>query len=261
VREHAKAEDEWRTAARAMDQRLARLQVEQERLQQWVDDEVTIRGGGALRENMDNEWNAALVGSLNDIGLLMVKDGQLDQAEAFFKRALTILDQTSEHARAASGTLLQHLADVAWMKGDLVSANHYYADAEQVFARTVGPKNRRYAAVLNGWAGVLQRQKKFGEAEDKYRQAIKVYEQKRSGDPVGLAVVLHNLGLLLMDQDRLSEAGPLLEKSVALLTGMAMRIPCMPCGPFVLSVTITGWPEISSRRRHVNSRPMNWRCI
>jgi tetratricopeptide (TPR) repeat protein len=225
VRDHAAAEVEWQAAARTMDQRLARLHADQERWQQWIDDETILRRGGALRENMDNEWNAALVGSLNDVGLLMMKDGRLDQAEAFFKRALTILDQTSGRTRASSGTLLQHLADVAWMNGDLVAAHHYYAEAEQVFAKTVGPKHRRYAALLNGWAGVLQRQHKLTEAEETYRKAIAIYEQKRDGDPAGLAVVLHNVGLLLMDQGRLSEAGPLLEKSVALLTGDAVGNP------------------------------------
>lgn len=180
----------------------------------WSRDEGTVRAGRALREDLGDVNNIALVSSLNDVGLLMVSEGRLDRAEEMYRRALVILDHVNGRTGAISGTILQHLADVAWRKNDLPGAASFYQEAEAVFAQSVGTSSPRYAAALNGWAVVLHALGKTGDAETKYREALGIYEEKANRNHSDGAVVQHNLGLLLMEQGRLAEAGPLLEESV-----------------------------------------------
>lgn len=194
--------------------RYQHLKSEHDRLVQWSRDERTVRSGKALREQLGDVDNIALVGSLNDVGLLMMAEGRWDTAEELFRRALVMLDHINGRTGASSGTMLQHLGDVAWRKNDLVGAASFYREAGEVFAASVGTSSPRYAAILNSRAGVLRAQGNPGEAESLYREALGIYEQRANRKIPDAAVVRHNLGLLLMEQGMLEEAGPLLERAV-----------------------------------------------
>ena len=195
---------------------LKQAAAEQQRLRAQLKDEEWIRQGKALREQLGPEDNAALVGSLNDVGLALQAEGKLDQAEEMFRRALVVLDRTSGRSGAAAGTILQHLADVGWARNDLDAAAANYEEAARQFSAALGDNHPRHAATLNGLARVRRDQQRPQEAEELYRMAIHVYERHQAKHPADLVVPLHNLALLLMEQGRLDEAGPLLERAVLL---------------------------------------------
>lgn len=180
-------------------------------------DEGLIRAGKALREQVRDPDNTALVWSLNDVGLLYLAEGRLDDAEALFQRALLILSRNLPDEKSAAGTLLQHLADTAWRKNDLIAAASFHEQAVDAFAASVGKSHSRYAAALNGQAGVLHALGEAKKAEEIYREALSIYEAQRPIQPVEVATPAHNLGLLYLDQGRLAEAGPMLEKAISAL--------------------------------------------
>ncbi|HPT16096.1 MAG TPA: tetratricopeptide repeat protein, partial [Kiritimatiellia bacterium] len=190
-----------------------------------IKDESLIRQGKALREQLGPADNLALVGSLNDVGLVLLADGQLDLAGEMFRRAKAILDQSTDKASASAGTLLQHLAETAWAKNDLDAAAAFYEEAAQQFSAALGADHPRHAAALNGWARVRRDQQRPEEAEELYRMAIHVYERHADRNPADLAVPLHNLGLLLLEQGRLDDAGPLLERAEALVQSLPVPDP------------------------------------
>ena len=187
------------------------------RLASRYNEEGLVRQGKALREQVDDLNNPALVWSLNDAGLLYLAEGKLDRAEEMFRRALVIMDNTSGRVNVSAGTLLQNLADIAWRKDNMAGADSLYKESAQAFALALGTSHPRYAAVLNSWASVLRAQQKYPDAEKMYRQAIGIYERTGKGLPVDLAVPAHNLALMLMEQGRLDEAGPLLERALSLV--------------------------------------------
>ncbi|MGD9612835.1 MAG: tetratricopeptide repeat protein [Kiritimatiellia bacterium] len=189
---------------------------DQRRLRAQWQEEEWVRQGKALREQLGPADNAALVGSLNDVGLVLQAEGQLDEAEAMFRRALVVLDRTSGRSGATAGTILQHLAEVAWAQNDLAAAASYFEEAAQRFSAALGDTHPRHAAALNGWARVRRDQQRPDEAEELYRMAILIYERHAARHPADLVVPLHNLALLLMEQGRLDEAGTLLERAAAL---------------------------------------------
>jgi tetratricopeptide (TPR) repeat protein len=161
--------------------------------------------------------NTALVWSLNDVGLLYLAEGRLDEAEALFQRALLILSRQLPDEKAAAGTLLQHLADTAWRKNNLTAAASLYEQAASAFGESVGEAHPRYAAVLNGQAGVLHAMGEPAKAEELYRTALSIYEAQDPAQPVEVATPAHNLGLLYLDQGRLAEAGPMLKQAITAL--------------------------------------------
>ncbi|HAL91404.1 MAG TPA: hypothetical protein DCM68_00025, partial [Verrucomicrobia bacterium] len=174
-------------------------------------------GDPVLREQLGSLADASLAGSLYDAGLVLFSERRWDEAEGMFLRALAVLKQTSGKSSLAVGTVLQHLADVERVKGDLAAANSSYQQAAEIFRAAPRAFQPRYAAALNGQACVLLDQKQTKEAEKLFRQVIRIYERSDSPNANGLALPLYNLAMLLMEQRRLDEAGPLLEKAVRIL--------------------------------------------
>ena len=226
----AAAREQLQETAREADEQQQRQAADLRRLNEQMKEEGLVREGKALREQLGEGDNPALVVSLNDVGLILMAEGRWDQAAEMFRRALIILQQTREGADPATGTVLQHLAEVAWNRRDLDTAASFYEQAAHQFSAALGKNHARYAAALNGWAGVRRDQQRPQEAEELYRQAIQIYE--RDANSSDLVVPLHNLGLLLLEQNRPEEAGPVLERAEALLEN-------------------NGGPDTSGRRRVV----------
>ena len=226
----AAAREQLQETAREAEEQQERQAADLRRLNEQMKEEGLVREGKALREQLGEGDNPALVVSLNDVGLILMAEGRWDQAAEMFRRALIILQQTREGADPATGTVLQHLAEVAWNRRDLDTAASFYEQAAHQFSAALGKNHARYAAALNGWAGVRRDQQRPQEAEELYRQAIQIYE--RDANSSDLVVPLHNLGLLLLEQNRPEEAGPVLERAEALLEN-------------------NGGPDTSGRRRVV----------
>ena len=203
--------------AREAEEQKEKWRSEQALLREQMRDEGLVRQGKALREQLGSADNTALVGSLNDAGLVMLSEGRLDEAEGLFRRDLEILGRTEERANPSAGTLQQHLADVAWMRNDLAAAASFYEQSAQQFSAALGASHPRHAAALNGLARVRRAQGRPEEAEELYRMAIHIYERKAAGNPGDLVVPLHNLAQLLMEQGRPEEAGALLDRAVDLM--------------------------------------------
>lgn len=177
-------------------------------------EEGLIRAEKALREHIRDPDNTTLIWSLNDVGLLHLAEGRLDEAEALFQRALILLGQQLPDNRIAAGTLLQHLADTAWRKNNLARSAALYQQAATSFAEALGELHPRYAAALNGQAGVLHALGEVSKAEKLYGEALAIYEHQRPSIPVDVATPAHNLGLLYLDEGRFDEAESMLKKAV-----------------------------------------------
>lgn len=217
--ELADAQSRLQAAGRQAEEQKQAWQAEEQRLRRQWQEEECIRQGRALREELGREDNAALAGSLNDAGLVLFAEGRMEEAEGLFRRALAILDRTALRPHAAAGTLLQHLGDTAWGRGDLDAALVRYEEAAGQFAEALGKDHPRHAAALNSWASALSERGRPEEAEELYRSAIDIYEGHAARQPGDLAVPLHNLGVLLLEQGRIEEADTCLRRAVQLLAG------------------------------------------
>jgi tetratricopeptide (TPR) repeat protein len=219
--ELAETQSRLQDALRQADGQKQAWQEEEKRLRRQWREEERIRQGRALREQLGGENNAALAGSLNDAGLVLFAEGRMEEAEGLFRRALGILDRIAFRPHAAAGTLLQHLGDTAWGRGDLDAAIARYEEAAGQFAGALGEDHPRRAAALNSWASALNERGRSEEAEELYRASIRIYDRHAAQQPGDLAVPLHNLGVLLLEQGRIEEADTCLRRAVQLVAGNA----------------------------------------
>ena len=223
-RNRQELERQWDTDRQRLERRLSELdtahaaaQTELAQLRHQLENERLVQGGDAMRESWPDGPNLTLAWALNDVALWMGTVRRLEEAEALFRQALSIVEQSLGREHAARGTLLQHLADTRWRQGDVMAASILYRDAAETFEAALGPRHPRLAAALNGWATVLRDQGRPEEAEQVYRHALEIYAARRNRNLPDIAAPLHNLALLLTQQERYDEAAPLLQEALDVL--------------------------------------------
>ncbi|HMO04888.1 MAG TPA: tetratricopeptide repeat protein [Kiritimatiellia bacterium] len=208
--------------------------------------ESLVRNGKSLRQTLDTLDSAALVSSLNDVGLLLQAEGRLPEAEELFRRALVVLDATVGRDDVATGTILEHLADTSMRRGNPDAALAFYREAAEVFGARLGTTHPRYANTLNNLGNVQRERGDFSEAERLYRETVRIYATHGKRHQVARAVAAHNLGVLMMGLGRMDDAGPLLEQAADLLTrqrGSASNQAIMACQSLSEFYRITGQPD------------------
>jgi len=175
-----------------------------------------VQSRTAMREHLRETTGPALAWSLNDAALLLASEGQLATAQLLFERSLALLEEAFGAMHPARGTVLQNLGEVLWLRRDPQAAD-CYREAVTVFSASVGGQHPRLASALNAWGIVLGGFGRMGEAESAYQRAIGIYESPQAGNPLDLVVPLYNMAVLLLDLDRVEDAGPLLVRALILL--------------------------------------------
>ena len=130
---------------------------------------------------------------LQNFGLIVAAAKQPDQAETMYRKALDLLD--TKDADNQSPGRLRHRAEVLINLGDL----------QMTFARPGGEKNLREALAV------------FERLVDREPPAAK--------DRHNLAIVQNNLGELLLKDNRLAEAAPMLASSAAKFEALTTETP------------------------------------
>jgi serine/threonine-protein kinase len=150
---------------------------------------------------------AGLVESLVSLGRLRTEQGRLDEAGELFRQALaeTAADRPDLRLLVLSGL------------GGLVFEQGRFGEAVEIFTRVlelreeaVGDRHPSVAVDVSNLANAFGRQRRYGRAEQLYRQAIDLLAGGE--DPQAQALALSNLGSLLAEQRRFAEAEPLLRR-------------------------------------------------
>ncbi len=149
---------------------------------------------------------------LLDLGRLLQQTNRLEEAEAIFRKALS-MDQKAEGP--SGGNTFNDLMAL----GGLLSETNKRAEAEALLRRAInivehGGSNGEQGAAFNDLANVLKETNHLTEAEALYRRALPLVES--FGDPRQIASLLSNFGQLLQDTGRDDEAEPLLRRALAL---------------------------------------------
>eukprot|EP00633_Aureoumbra_lagunensis_P002866 CAMPEP_0197302774 /NCGR_PEP_ID=MMETSP0890-20130614/51260_1 /TAXON_ID=44058 ORGANISM="Aureoumbra lagunensis, Strain CCMP1510" /NCGR_SAMPLE_ID=MMETSP0890 /ASSEMBLY_ACC=CAM_ASM_000533 /LENGTH=633 /DNA_ID=CAMNT_0042782465 /DNA_START=287 /DNA_END=2188 /DNA_ORIENTATION=+ len=132
---------------------------------------------------------------LNNLALLLEKQGEYDEAKPLYERAIEIWEKVHgpNHPEVATG--LNNLA-------------------LEIGEKTLGPNHPDVAFSLNNLAELLKNQGKYDEAKPLYERSIKVREQKLGPNHPDVATPLSNLAELLKDQGKYDEAKQLYERAL-----------------------------------------------
>ncbi len=116
--------------------------------------------------------------------------------------------------RLAHAQLVYESGQIHWNRGDYVSAEECYLQAQRV-AEEHGDE-RFLIRVLNSRGIVARHQKLFNQSEQHFRAALALAEKHQLGDL--RLQIRNNLAILLYDQQRFDEARPLLLENLRVHT-------------------------------------------
>ncbi len=142
-------------------------------------------------------WKAI---SLNNIGWLLQKKGQLDDALKYYNGSLAIDEQLGNIQGKA--TTLNNIGMLLEDKGQLEDALKYYNEALAIAEQLGNIQDK--AIILNSIGKLLQGKGQLEDALKYYNEALAIAEQL--GDLWGKAAILNNIGSLLKGRGELDEA-------------------------------------------------------
>ncbi|MEP0846404.1 MAG: serine/threonine protein kinase [Phycisphaerae bacterium] len=152
---------------------------------------------------------------LNTLASIRRALGALDEAEALYREALELRRAKFGASHPDVAASLSNLAGVLHERGDLAAAESSYREALETTRSSLGDENPAYTVrILSGLANVQAANGQAGAAEQTYREALGVLDAAPSAAVSDRAGVLNNLGLLLLREQRLDEAEPLIVEAV-----------------------------------------------
>ena len=154
--------------------------------------------------------------TLYNLGTVLTRQGELDNARIHLQRALAIWEQAvgPDHPDVADS--LNSLSVVFHAQGELDNARVHLQRALVIKREVLGPDHPDVATILNNLGIVFNLQKDLDNARVHYEQALAKREQALGPDHPDVAGTLNNLGNLFFDRGELDEARVHLQRSLAI---------------------------------------------
>jgi tetratricopeptide (TPR) repeat protein len=170
----------------------------------------------ALAERIKGPSDPAVATALNNYGEFLSRTNRAPEAEAAYRRAVTIDEAAKSEGLSRD---LNNLGSMLQSARRLPEAEKLYVRALAVDERTVGPRHRDVARDLNNIAILLRDEGKEADAEPLQRRAITILEDLQRENPgrssSDLATALNNFAAGL-PRDRAAEAESLYRRALEL---------------------------------------------
>lgn len=147
-----------------------------------------------------------LASSLRELGNTYFYMGRFDDADATFRRVLTMTRQVNGPAHAIVSEDLINVGAVQFEKGRYQEAEQYYRDGLRITEGWYGPSHYKTASGLSMLGRALLLQKRFDEAEMVLRRALGIQEQVFGPVSARVASTVNELGSLALQRGRFDDA-------------------------------------------------------
>lgn len=146
--------------------------------------------------------------TINNLGLLSIGLGKLEQAERMYERALARLEKTFG---------LEHPLTLDTVKniGDLYRDQGRIDEAEQMYKRALGPDHVRTLSAVNSLATLYSSQGKLERAEQMHKRALAGREKALGVDHALTIDTVNDLGFLYSRSGKLDEAEHMYKRGLA----------------------------------------------
>ena len=161
---------------------------------QFLEKERLQKRSLSMAQSVYGEASMAVSGRLNNLALLYMTWGRLDEAEDLMNRAIAIDHVCLQHVSPN-----QNLGLLYWKQGRL-------REAERLFKTIIDSMGDTYGGMYNNLGIVYQEEGDYARAELMYRQAIRLKEMRNGVDNPFEATSLNNLGELLRVMGRSADA-------------------------------------------------------
>ncbi len=169
------------------------------------------------RELRGNEPHPDLAEVLNDMGYVFDENGDLDNAEKFYRESLAMYRRLLGDKHPYVATELENVALTAQSKGDFASAEALLRQSLEIHRDLQGESHPEFARALFNLASVQYDRGENREALANMRQALAIYRKAYSADHPEIAIVLNVMGF------GLTMAGDYGQADRYLQEGLAMR--------------------------------------
>ena len=164
----------------------------------------------ALTIKEDLGDRSSLASTYHLLGITAEDRGRLDEAEDWYRKALTIFEELSD--RPSMANVHGQLGNNAEHRGRLDEAEDWYRKALTIFEEL---GDRRHLAMIYHQLGMIaQNRGRLDEAEDWYRKALTIFEE--FGNRPNMAATYHQLGMIAQNRGRLDEAEDWYRKALSI---------------------------------------------
>jgi tetratricopeptide (TPR) repeat protein len=153
---------------------------------------------------------------LNNLGLVLAKEGNYAEAEPLYQRALAIAEKGLGPNHPAVATKLNNLALLYYSQGKYAEAEPLYKRALAIDEKALGPNHPDVATNLNNLALLFKSQGKYTEAEPLYQRALAIDEKALGPYHPDVATAVNNLAGLYWSQGKYAEAEQLYQRALAI---------------------------------------------
>ena len=197
--------------------------------------------------------------TMEDVGAIKWFQNDLKQAEALFAESLEVRKAKFGEESLEVASSLNYLAAAI----DKQESPPRHKDAEELYRRSLAIREKLASATnpdliartLNNLGTCVRDQGRFREAEDLFRRAVKIIEDKYGPEHVDVAGGLNNLGFCLYKQDAYAAAEPVFERSVAI------KRKVLGEKHYSLAITLTGLGDLNQKQEKFEKAEQYYREV
>ncbi len=178
--------------------------------------EVAVRACSILEEE-HGKSSIEFARCLDDLGVLVGKQGGYGKAEPLFERALAIKEEALGQDHPEVATSLNNLASLYQVQGEYRKAEPLLERALAIGERVLGPEHPDVAMSLHNLASLYLGQGDYGKARPLFERALAILEKALGPNHPHVAQNLSNLAGLYRHQGEYEKAEPLHARALAIM--------------------------------------------
>jgi CHAT domain-containing protein/tetratricopeptide (TPR) repeat protein len=154
---------------------------------------------------------------VRELGLYYKNNADYVEAEALYKRALTINEKIRGVGNENVAEVLDDLGILCRLQGRYGEAEPLYRRALEIRERIFGPEHEHVAKSLNCLGSLFWYQAKYAEAESFFQRALAIREKVFGPEHIDVAVSLYNISFIFESQGKYSQAESALRRALAIV--------------------------------------------
>ncbi len=175
--------------------------------------EIEFRRAVELGRKVPRVLAVPLAEALNNMAAAEKLTGEFASARDHALEALKLTEGPFDDTSTLEATILNNLGLIALVQKDLPNAERYCTKAAEVWAKSGGRDNSKYAAALSNLAAIERARRQYRKAYDLESKALNINDTVLGEDHPATATNLANLGVDLFCLKKFDEALATLERA------------------------------------------------
>ncbi|XP_046847440.1 uncharacterized protein LOC124441054 [Xenia sp. Carnegie-2017] len=156
--------------------------------------------------------------SYNELGVLLLKNGEYKNAKDFLERAMGFQAKTLGPDHVDIAETYNNLGSVYDYMGEYEKAKDFHERAMKIQTKTFAPDGVNIASTYNNLGSVYQNMGEYEKAKDFYERAMKIQTKTFGPDHVEIATTYNNLGLVYDHMGEYEKAKDFYERGIEIKT-------------------------------------------